>query len=649
MEVSADDIISTLKQNDLEKDEMHAVTVTVDTSISNLTNWMIQKEARSKKDVDIIQTNRSKEYSLKLSYVLFGCSVCVVLGLATMGASYVSFYIVQVYLSTFMFFVKYILLDMKCIRTNPLTTDLSKKLEGCELAYRVWLRDVGVDEDCGDSSQHISALDFVRIMCIYGAVVGNAPEYTTKPVIEKDIIFSAVAESEIDKQNFVKENVHKSQDHESLGSNLKEKMIENEVPQLDGVTSSNVDWINVGKRIGKSILDKRTAEIIKTGDDDEKSQNDSCYPVGSQNEIEAKLRKKSLSPVSLTITNYDRNQPISSIKVTPVKPTHPMWINHVDGSLLASPDVFEHNESLMSNEETNYIGDEDKQILSPSTSRKHQISSSIGSPISNTSLGGPNYRNSNDDKLLDEEKGSVTIRAVTSRMKDKKPHTSKELLEKISVREETVQIVASNVTTAGSMISESTFSNSSFHAQSILSGFDRCSILSATKLSGAGSKVKSDMKMRLRKALSEKRKSSQRLPAIELELKQSEDETFVSDKCSQLRYNKFSKNKNLLSGTKVLVPLLSSVGRGSRSSGPYQIATVVKCTRICIQSKWSEKLRTNKNRPNCLELKVCLDKSYLRNGNFTQLTMRIPDGMKIPRHSASPIGSCVLTSFGVGE
>jgi hypothetical protein len=66
---------------------------------------------------------------------------------------------------------------------------------------------------------------------------------------------------------------------------------------------------------------------------------------------------------------------------------------------------------------------------------------------------------------------------------------------------------------------------------------------------------------------------------------------------------------------------------------------------------------------NCLEIRLALDKSYLRKGKFAQMTIRIPDGFDdgecddnvnnngigiMPPHSKFPIGSCVATSFGLG-
>lgn len=86
----------------------------------------------------------------------------------------------------------------------------------------------------------------------------------------------------------------------------------------------------------------------------------------------------------------------------------------------------------------------------------------------------------------------------------------------------------------------------------------------------------------------------------------------------------------LLPGVRVAIPL----GR------PFQMATVVSSHRIAIGDPTT---------PDALSVTVLLEKSYLRNGQFSQLTFRIEDANpNMPMHSKFPIGSCVSTIVGIG-
>lgn len=96
----------------------------------------------------------------------------------------------------------------------------------------------------------------------------------------------------------------------------------------------------------------------------------------------------------------------------------------------------------------------------------------------------------------------------------------------------------------------------------------------------------------------------------------------------------------LLSGCKMLVPM-NTHNMASRQTylkmrqNPcaFQIATVVSCVRLS----------------GIMSIQLQLDKSYLRDGKFASMYMRIPDDIRyMPRHSCFPIGSCVGTSLGVG-
>ena len=118
----------------------------------------------------------------------------------------------------------------------------------------------------------------------------------------------------------------------------------------------------------------------------------------------------------------------------------------------------------------------------------------------------------------------------------------------------------------------------------------------------------------------------------------------------------------LLSGVKIAVPIIpvrppvrtaAHVGSKQKVMSSqklrfrYQMATVVTSKRISVHESddfvWKG--------TNCLSITVDLDKSFLRNGSFANLTIRIMDEWNsryMPKHSKLPIGSCVATSFGLG-
>ncbi|KAL7560709.1 hypothetical protein ACA910_021439 [Epithemia clementina (nom. ined.)] len=91
-------------------------------------------------------------------------------------------------------------------------------------------------------------------------------------------------------------------------------------------------------------------------------------------------------------------------------------------------------------------------------------------------------------------------------------------------------------------------------------------------------------------------------------------------------------------------------GRNRRSAQlPYQMGTVVKSKRIYVKEDESF---DDGNTTNCLSVTVQLDKSFLRNGEFAELTFRVMDSWSdnryMPAHSKAPVGSCVATKFGLG-
>lgn len=102
-------------------------------------------------------------------------------------------------------------------------------------------------------------------------------------------------------------------------------------------------------------------------------------------------------------------------------------------------------------------------------------------------------------------------------------------------------------------------------------------------------------------------------------------------------------------GVKVAIPLFPVQPRNVRAPqhSSYQMTTVVSSCRIYVDDLDS----SPKRETNCLSVTVKLDKFFLRNGEFGELTFRVMDEWSpryMPRHSKVAIGSCVATSFGIG-
>ena len=113
------------------------------------------------------------------------------------------------------------------------------------------------------------------------------------------------------------------------------------------------------------------------------------------------------------------------------------------------------------------------------------------------------------------------------------------------------------------------------------------------------------------------------------------------------------RREPLKRGMKVAISLSSadSILRnrlcGSRRS--YQMGTVETSKRLFVGDRDHE--GSSVDQTNALSIRVKLDRSYLRNGEFMELTCRVLDTWPdwcMPRHSKVPIGSCVATSFGLG-
>jgi hypothetical protein len=106
----------------------------------------------------------------------------------------------------------------------------------------------------------------------------------------------------------------------------------------------------------------------------------------------------------------------------------------------------------------------------------------------------------------------------------------------------------------------------------------------------------------------------------------------------------------LLPGVKVALPIYPvqpGQHRPSKTTA-YQMSTVKESRRIFVGEEEEDEWRMETN---CLSVTVLLDKCFLRNGMFAELTFRVMDDWGpryMPRHSKVPIGSCIATSFGVG-
>lgn len=104
-------------------------------------------------------------------------------------------------------------------------------------------------------------------------------------------------------------------------------------------------------------------------------------------------------------------------------------------------------------------------------------------------------------------------------------------------------------------------------------------------------------------------------------------------------------------GIRVAVPITpihpGVVRNNKRINMQYQMGSVVRSERIWVRDlDYSASLT-----PNCLSVTVKLEKSFLRNGEFADLTFRVMDHWPdrfMPKHSKAPLGSTVATAFGLG-
>ena len=117
--------------------------------------------------------------------------------------------------------------------------------------------------------------------------------------------------------------------------------------------------------------------------------------------------------------------------------------------------------------------------------------------------------------------------------------------------------------------------------------------------------------------------------------------------------NPINQRPVLQAGVKIVLPIFPihpGVKICNVSTSSFQMATVVSCKRINVSSNVTA-LQSSRRHTNCLSVTAILDKCFLRDGKFTEMTFRIMDDWMVqyvPRHSKFPIGACVATTFGVG-
>ncbi len=123
---------------------------------------------------------------------------------------------------------------------------------------------------------------------------------------------------------------------------------------------------------------------------------------------------------------------------------------------------------------------------------------------------------------------------------------------------------------------------------------------------------------------------------------------------TQTTVRKPNRRQILMPGVKIVVPLFPNQPGAKPSKCfnkyQYQMATVVSSKRLAIFKK-NELPPQGMRTTNCLSMTVQLDKSFLRDGMFAQMTLRVMDEWPdryMPKHSKFALGSCVATCFGLG-
>ena len=109
----------------------------------------------------------------------------------------------------------------------------------------------------------------------------------------------------------------------------------------------------------------------------------------------------------------------------------------------------------------------------------------------------------------------------------------------------------------------------------------------------------------------------------------------------------------LAPGVKIAAPMFPlQPGMKRIGHSNYQLATVVASKRIFVEDNDSSASSSLYGKQkNCLSVRCKIDKSFLRNGEFAEITFRVMDKWSsryMPKHSKVPVGACVATMFGLG-
>ena len=400
-----------------------------------------------------------------------------------------------------------------------------------------------------------------------------------------------------------------------------------------------MNWMEIGKNLGIRLLNSETvSRVINVEDEGNASIAEKCVLMDDEdidvNALDVNiLSKERVDEKEMRIATLEDE--VVSSGIAPVKPKNPMWTSgsntftgaeSVDGDLIDDEDVVDDTDGLESAASTAAV---------PVHNARVSITDDFSLPPLPTCNGG-----GLDDRC------NYSL--------DARQHKSKEVHEFVPLLSgKSIEIICDQEADSGVM------STSSYQSSNMNVSFcdDSSSMLSVSKLSSvlsgckreSDSSVKNSFRSRLQGKMS---KNSMQAPIGEsIEMKFSES-TKQTPKGIPLQRSRLTKlRRNLVPGMKVVVSIFPYSARSRYTQngghlGPHEMATVVSCDRISILASSSSKFRGK--RKNCLSIRAVIDNSYLRDGKFATVNMRIPDGTKMPKHSAFPIGSSLATSFGLG-
>lgn len=129
--------------------------------------------------------------------------------------------------------------------------------------------------------------------------------------------------------------------------------------------------------------------------------------------------------------------------------------------------------------------------------------------------------------------------------------------------------------------------------------------------------------------------------------------TFGGEASGRTNQLSLLRRQPLQKGVKVAVPIfpIQPKSKGCKrrwNTSQFQMGTVVSSQRIFVGDQVDE---TQNECTNCLTVTVKLDRAFLRNADFAEMSFRVMDEWSaryMPKCSKVPIGSCVATTFGVG-